>query len=87
MENIELAVITNIIDASDRTFGFAKLASTGEQAYVGPNIFRQKSLELGATIYCDIAQTTAATLIVGATSALSLFTMKMGHSHTCCRKP
>ena len=56
MENIELAVITNIIDASDRTFGFAKLASTGEQAYVGPNIFRQKSLELGATIYCDIAQ-------------------------------
>lgn len=56
MENIELAVITNIIDASDRTFGFAKLASTGEQAYLGPNIFRQKSLELGATIYCDIAQ-------------------------------
>ena len=56
MENIELAVITNIIDAPQRTFGFAKLASTGEQAYVGPNIFRQKSLELGSTIYCDVAE-------------------------------
>lgn len=55
MENIELAVITNIIDKSSRTFGFAKLASTGKQAYIGPNIFRQKELKIGQKIYCDIA--------------------------------
>ena len=53
--NIEIAVITNIIEAPQRTFGFAKLASNGQQAYLGPNIFRQKKLELGETIYCDVA--------------------------------
>lgn len=53
--NIEIAVITNIIEAPQRTFGFAKLASNGEQAYIGPNIFRANTLKMGDTIHCDIA--------------------------------
>lgn len=56
MENIEQVMITNIIEKSNVTFGFAKIASNGEQAYMGPQIFQHNNLRIGQTIYCDIGQ-------------------------------
>lgn len=56
MENIEKVMITNIIEKPNVTFGFAKIASNGEQAYMGPQIFQHNNLQIGQTIYCDIGQ-------------------------------
>ena len=54
MENIEKVMITNIIEKSHVTFGFAKIASNGEQAYMGPQIFQHNDLRIGDTVFCDI---------------------------------
>lgn len=56
MENIEKVMITNIIEKPDVTFGFAKITSNGEQAYMGPQIFESNDLRIGDTIYCDIGE-------------------------------
>lgn len=56
VSGIQTAVITNVIDTPHRTFGFAKLVKDGSQAYVGPNIFNTQSINVGDTIYCDVAE-------------------------------
>lgn len=56
MENIEKVMITNIIEKPNVTFGFAKITSNGEQAYMGPQIFESNDLRVGDTIYCDIGE-------------------------------
>lgn len=54
MENIEKVMITNIIEKPNVTFGFAKITSNGEQAYIGPQIFESNDLHIGDTVFCDI---------------------------------
>ena len=56
MEKAQQVMITNIIEKPHVTFGFAKIASNGEQAYMGPQIFQHNDLRIGDTVYCDIGE-------------------------------
>ena len=58
MENIHYAVITNLIPSSgDRPhYGYCKLTSDGQQAYIGPNIFANNEFNIGDEIYVDITE-------------------------------
>jgi hypothetical protein len=56
MENIQYAVITNIIPSVGASphYGYCKLTTDGSQAYIGPNIFAANELKIGDHIYVDL---------------------------------
>ena len=56
MENIQYAVITNIIpsDGESPHYGYCKLTTDGSQAYIGPNVFAANDLKIGDHIYVDL---------------------------------